>query len=440
MNDIDHFEEQARLLLTSNALGRSDVLLKLFEFLLAGSRLDAPPKEIEIAVSVFGKKPEFDLSQDAAVRVYVHRLRKKLDEFYADAGKDAAHRLTIPRGEYRIVVEPVAIEPAAPGQAQPAPETLPEPAPEPAPPADSTPPAAVRAAPRRRFWWYAGAAALSLNALAWGAFWKWHVPDDGFAAVREQSPWAALLQDNRPLVLLVGDYYIFGEIDRAHGVDRLVREYDINSREELNEYLMQQPQLAARYKDLHLSYLPIGIAQVLRELMPILAPTKKDRDRIRVIMASHLTPGALKQANIVYVGYLSGLGVLHDPVFAGSRYTIGGTPDELIDKVKKVRYVSQEGGPSQNEGKSVDYGYFSTFLGPDGNRIVILAGTRDIGMMQTTEALTGARTLAALQQQAGGAASFEALYEVDGIKQMNLNGRLLGVSPLATEKIWNAAP
>ena len=393
-------------------MGRSDVLLKLFEFLLAGSRIGAPPKEIEIGIAVFGKTADFDMAQDAAVRVYVHRLRKKLDEFYAGPGKDQPQRLSIPKGEYRIIVEPLA-----------------------AAIVESDTPAPRRERPPRA-WLIAGIAVLLLNALAWVAYWRLHTADDDSATVRQRAPWAALLQENRPVVLVIGDYYIFGEIDRAKDIDRLVREYAINSREALNEHVMQHPQLRDTYKDLQLSYLPVSIPVMLRELLPILAPTKKDR--IRIVMASRLTPDMLKKANIVYVGYLSGLGILREPVMAGSRFVIGETFDELIDTRSKHHYRSQESGPNQSDGRSVDYGYFSTFQGPEGNRIVILAGMRDVGAMQTAEALTTPETLAALLQKANGAPSFEALYEVNGIERLNFGGQLLVTSPLQTEKIWRA--
>lgn len=155
-------------------------------------------------------------------------------------------------------------------------------------------------------------------------------------------------------------------------------------------------------------------------------------------MASHLTPGMLKTANIVYVGYLSGLGVLRAPVFSGSRFAIGDTFDELFDTGSQHRYQSQEGGPDQGAGTRLDYGYFSTFQGPEGNRVVILAGMRDIGVMRTAEALAADATLAALLNKSQGAPAFEALYEVDGIKRLNLSGQLLLASPLKTEKIWSA--
>lgn len=397
-------------------MGKSGPLLKLFEFLLQCARAGTAPKEIEIAVAVFAKPADFDLSQDASVRVYVHRLRKKLDGFYAGPGQAETARITIPKGEYRIVVGPVAEvlstdEPAVITQAAGAP-------------------------PRRRRWILAAVALLAVNGLAWWGVSKQARPDD-FSAVRNGAPWTALLQNGRTTVLAIGDYYIFGEIDRARDIDRLVREYAINSAADLSAHVMRHPQLIDKYKDLDLSYLPISVPYAMREIMPIFSRTRVERDRVRVVMASKLSPGMLKQANIVYIGYLSGLGLLREHVFAASRFKVGANFDELVDEATQRRYVSQQGGPGQVAGTSVDYGYFSTFQGPEGNRIIILAGMRDVGLMQTAEAATSATSLAAMLRQAGDAPAFEALYEVDGIKRINIGGKLLLASPLKTAKLWS---
>ena len=53
-------------------------------------------READVAADVFGR--ELDLSGDASVRVYVHRLRKKLEDFYAGPAAAEPHRLVIPVG------------------------------------------------------------------------------------------------------------------------------------------------------------------------------------------------------------------------------------------------------------------------------------------------------------------------------------------------------
>jgi len=45
-----------------------------------------------------------------------------------------------------------------------------------------------------------------------------------------------------------------------------------------------------------------------------------------------------------------------------------------------------------------------------------------------------------LTGQSSNSKAYEALYEVEGIKRSNLSGRLLMVSPLHADKIWNSQP
>jgi hypothetical protein len=157
---------------------------------------------------------------------------------------------------------------------------------------------------------------------------------------------------------------------------------------------------------------------------------------VRVVTASDLTPEMLKRSDVLYVGYLSGLRLLRDPVFAGSRFRVGETYDELIDTKTGRHFESQEGGPAEGQASQRDLGYFAAFRGPNGNRIVILAGARDMGLMQTAEAVTNRETLKGLLKAAGGAEAYEGLFEAEGMRRANLGGRLVVGAPLDATRIW----
>jgi hypothetical protein len=404
----DDLDIQAERLRATDALGRSDTINRLFDFLLERSREGAAPKEIEVAEAVFGRRVSFDIAQDSTVRVNVHRLRKKLDDYYAGPGRGEPIRLAIPKGEYRLVAGPGAQ------------------------------PDAVHATPS---WWsgrgvlLAVAALLVLNLVLGGAWWL-NASRGGFGFARHAPAWRALLDDNRPITLVVGDYFIFEEMDEHMEPQRLVRDYQINSSQDLADYLMNNPDKMDKYADINLSYLATSAAPAMRSIMPVLATTPAERERIHVITASQLTADVLKHNDIIYVGYFSGLGLLRDQVFAGSRYRIGETYDELVDEKTSHHYLSQEGGP-EGEETHRDYGYFSTFVGPNGNRIIVIAGNRDIGVVQTAEMVSTAATLREQSQRAKGMKSFEALYEVQGIDRVNLRGRLLDLSPIQAAAAWD---
>jgi hypothetical protein len=413
MSDANQLREHADRIRASGVLGRSPLMQRLFTFLLDCTIAGKAPKEIEVAVDAFGKGAEFDVSQDAMVRVYIHKLRRKLEEFYMGAGASEPVRLSIPKGEYRFAAETAAV--AVPIEPALAPHIDPP-------------------SPRKKWLIGALAASLLVNAVVLlMVYFHPAAPRDEFEAVRHSPVWAPMLADDRAIFVVVGDYYIFGETDESMEVKRLVREFNINSPQDLEQQMKLHPELADRYLDLELAYLPTAAASALRDVIPVLAGANR---RVRVVPMSQLNPQVIKSAHVIYVGYLSGLGLLRDLVFTSSRFSVGDSYDEIVDRSTRKRYVSQAAMPSKGDEKFHDYGYFAAFDGPGGNKIVIIAGTRDVATMQLSETVTSARTLDALVAKAGGATEFEALYEVYGMDRMNLDGRLLLTSPLDSASIW----
>ena len=76
--DQERLTDAAERVRSLSGLGRSDRLDKLFDYILQRTLLGEAPKEIEIAADVFGKTGA-DVIIDASVRVYAHRLRRKLE-------------------------------------------------------------------------------------------------------------------------------------------------------------------------------------------------------------------------------------------------------------------------------------------------------------------------------------------------------------------------
>ena len=410
-------ERHAEHIRASEVLGRSDQLRRLFDYLVECSRSGKVPKESVIAVEVFGRGTDFDVSQDAAVRVYIHKLRRKFEEFYAEHSQLGPERLTIPKGEYRLVLEYPAVEPPAPVPEVPAPTRMRNP---------------------WRLATFGSVAALIVVAVVAGLMWR-QFARPPFAGISDNPVWAKLLHDTRPITVVLGDYYIFAETDEMSQPQRLVREFSINSRSDLDQYLMDHPQMVDKYMDAQLSYLPTSSAYVMADIMPLLKSTQRP---VRVMMMSDLGPEALKSTDVIYVGYLSGLGMLADATFSGSRFSVGGSYDELLDGKTKTRYVSQAGDryarPVEESGPMTyrEYSLIAGFEGPSGNQMLIIAGMRDVGLMQAGEALTGASSLRQLSQRLPGG-PFEALYEVTGINSTNMASKLLVTSARKPVDMWS---
>jgi hypothetical protein len=379
-------------------------LRRLFDYLAEKSLAGQSPKEVAIAMDVFERDARFDVSQDALVRVYIHKLRKALDDFYASSIDEPGNKLHIPRGEYRLRVSD-------------RPPTL----------------TAPQASLKDRRLWIRGAAALLALAVAVGAGIAWlGAPHSDLERVRADPIWSSVLKDDRPITIIVGDYYLIGETDDSMGVNRLIREYSVNSKNDLDHYVQEHPALADRYMDVGLRYLPISTAFALRDVMVVLAPENR---RITVSKMSDIEPSTLKSADIVYIGYLSGMGMLQDLIFEGSRFSVCDSYDEIFDKRTRLTYVSEIGSdimdPPQPTGKEKtyhDYGIFEKVRGPGGNTIVVISGTRDAGVTQTAEAFTSARKLEDFEQKSDVSLPIEALLEVSAVDGVNLNGKVLAQS------------
>jgi hypothetical protein len=393
--------QEAERIRVSGMLGEAR-LRQLFDYLVMRSVEGQSPKEIAIAIDVFGKHSGFDVSQDALVRVYIHKLRKVLDDFYSSRdGTVRAHALHIPRGEYRLRL------------------------------VLRTPPPIRRKVLTVKISLAVLSTAVLLGVavlIAFGAVWL-RIARSDLELARASPIWSAVLNDNRPIMIVMGDYYLIGETDSSLEVKRLVREYSVNSKSDLDSYVEQHPEFADRYVDVGLRYLPVSAAYALRYVMAVLTPENR---RVIVTKMSDVEASSFKSADIVYIGYLSGMGILQDLVLTGSRFAIGDSYDEIIDKSTRHSYISQAGpqhlGPPQLYGSQTpyrDYGLFATFRGPGGNSIVVISGTRDEGVQQTAEAFTSPEKLAELSRQTDTSQPFEALLEVNAIDGTNLGGKLL---------------
>jgi hypothetical protein len=429
----DTLREQAASIVRSGALGRSRSYARLLEFLVECARSGRTPKELEIAMEVFGRGADFDPSQDSMVRVYAHNLRQKLEHYYATAGRNEPRRLVLARGEYRISVAE-SDEPSHSADAvAPAPVQIAAALPLPAAAAEQPRAAASR-------WRLAGVgAALLVLGLALGAgIVIESEPAPPTAATVAKSPlWADMLDDDLPILVVVGDYYIYGELDDHGDVTRLVRDFNVGSSAELNELMKNDTTLMARYMDLDLTYLPTGSAFALLDLLRVLYTTNKS---VRVVSMSEMNEADLKSSHVIYVGYISALDKLEDFVFASSALAIGYTYDELRNMDTGELYTSEAGFPEINHNYR-DYAFISTFPGPGGNQIMIVSGTRDAGLMQAAHALADPMFVRSMEQQRPDAGkneppSFEMLYEVTGYGRTNLDAMLVHTAALNYQQIW----
>ena len=412
---VNQLLREARIVREEIGSGRSDTMLRLFDYLLECSSAGHAPKEIEIFHAIFAGPCHDATSQDSAVRVYIHRLRKKLSDFYA--GRPGA-RLMIPRGEYRIIL----VDAAENEESQI--EEL-----EIVGPPDK--------AHMFRLLMLIVAGFVLLNITIWTLF----ASDDGKRPMPEGADtflWRPFAQDALPTLIVTGDYYLIGKAPDGKEVTHLVRDFAINSRDDLELYLMNHPEDFGRYVDVNLSYLPTSTAAALDAILPITKFMDANKSHPSTLATiSGLNPDALRKSNIVYIGFLSGLGMLREPLFQASGFSIGSSYDEMIDRASGRHYLASRGMFDGDTTPQSDFGYIASLPGPVGNRVLVIAGTRDAAVTQMAELISDPAQVEALFRRVPKGGYFEALYQVRSMGNTNLNSSLLIARPLKADGIWN---
>ena len=398
-------------IISSGILGRSKHYGALLQYLVSCSGQNRQPKEIELATDVLGKADDYDVSADSSVRVYVHQLRKKLNAYYDQNELDAAYKLVIPKGSYSLA----AIV--------------------------TTPIVKSSAFSLARFGvsnslLFAVVVLLSANLLyMFGQRSEASRPPSQFAAAH--PVWETVLGDDQPILLVMGDYYIFGELNANGNVARMVREFNVNSRSDLEDLQFSDIEHTENYLDLDLSYMPEGSAYALAKVVPLLQNSGKS---VNITMMSDLTSADIRSNHIVYIGYISALDKLTSMTFAGSGLRIGRSYDELFNTKTAEYYTSDAGLPEEGD-PFRDYGMFATFPASIDTQVVLISGMRDAGLMHTAQAVSNTLALDELvvsidSDTDEALASFEALYEVFGVDRLNFDANLVYSNLLDAKQIW----
>lgn len=388
------FASEVERVRNSGVFGESGRLRELFDFLAARGLAAQPASQAEIAEEVFGQVDSD--GDDATVRVYVHRLRKRLDQYYEGLTEEPHGRLIVPAGAYALRLATSATEEVAP----------------------------VRRRMMLQTWLLlAGLVVVTLLGFAAG-----RLTADG-SGPPVNAIWEPFLESERPIMVVVGDYYMFGEINpMSPEKGRLIRDFQVDSPTDLARMQGEDPARYGMAEDVGLTYLPLSIADALRVLMPVLA---QDDKPVQVIPASQLDSKILSDFNVVYVGLLSGMRLLEDVNFRNSNVTIGETYDELVHLPTNGRFVSSEARSLPLPGYYTDYGYFSVFREPGGGLVAIIAGERDTALKAIAPVVTRKTPPPLLDRQARASddPSYEALFEVTGQQGADFGERLLIAEP-----------
>lgn len=389
------------------ARGRSANQLALFDLLVERSYDQRSPKELEIALLLFGNDVMEDANADSGVRVYVHRLRKRMEEHYR--GKDSG-RLIIPKGEYRIVLE-TSLDRTQPPRSTAWLTRL------------------RNVVPRPHSALAVGlsllaAAALGLGAWLWRDGWDMHTIPDGDS----QALLAAAGLQGDPLIV-IGDSMLLAETEDQRSIQRMVLNPAIRTRDDFGLFLRQNPDRFYQLYDFGLNFAPISSVEAAWNVQGSMPSRPASSAAARpVVPVSALTSDEAAARDLIFVGRLSQLGRLAPQVAAESRFRLAAY-DRLVDAETGTTYVGQVYSADQAAAR-LDYGYLAVRSGPEGHAMVVVAGVGDQGTAAIVSLLDSPEELAEIRRRAGGSHRFEALVEVTPGSGAPTRRRLVAAYPL----------
>lgn len=378
----------------SDALGRSSNLSKLLEYLLEKeiqriehqATTQVLPKELEIAIDVFDKTVDFNSNEDASVRVHISRLRKKLEAYYASEGAQAAFRILIPIGEYRLTFiennptqSPASIE-------------------------QQVTPQANNILRKPNTWTQKSLVVLCSLTIAIHIILLSVFPlEDAKThnAISSNIIWADYQSPVRKNIIVLGT------------------ESDSNI-----NHSSQQSNLISK-----------GLTLAFKNILTL----SNNFRSTPVILSSQLSAHDIKQANIIYIGHFEKMGMLQN-YFKGSQYHFNVQKNQLQEKSTERVFAS----PTDINAQYIDYGLFAKVDGPRNNKIYIVSGFTDSALLWLSWFLTSTdqQSINTLLQSAENQTlkqndNFELLFKINSMKGQDMGHELLSNTKIISDNIWN---
>lgn len=371
---------------------------ELLRYLVSCAINNETPKEICIALEVFGKTKDYDPALDSTVRVYVHNLRKKLQHYYRHEGKNDCIKLSIPKGHYRVEFE----------ERQP-----------PSPNNNS----------RNHIIPFIAIAILSLLVI-----WLIINPANKNLAYKKSDVWGDIIKNGLNTKIVLGDHYFFkGHIE---GYTWNIRDIRINSDEEFESFIENNNISNATFYKYVKSYFPTRIPWCFANLAPIFI---LNHIPMELRIASKFQWNEIRDENIVYVGSFRGMGFMLHLLENRFKYIDEDgyhLKQELIvlsDSTNiKRRFVASD----SDEYPMVDYALVTKIPGPNNNTIYFFLSTHDIGGIEITSLFADRTFLKQFDKEylkKNNCNYFEAIFKVKGYLHSSMEHELVYFNPVYTE-------
>jgi len=316
---------------------------------------------------VFEKDAGFNSNKDSTVRYHIHMLRKKLNDYYRNQGRNEKIRLVIPKGHYGI--EFVSSRTASIPRWNPVDFIA----------------ARIKTA-------VIAVLLLATAFLAWFQFnpGRSKVAFSRFSSLDRDDPiWAPFFRNGYPVTIILGDDFLLDEYNAGYGRYRQIRDWSIDSESDLSNFLIRYPK-ANLWKS-EITGIPFNGTDNLMDILPIVYRFTPD---VSLIMSSTLSLEGIRNQNIIYIGELKNLRVL-DKIFTKTPVRFQYRPDERLfilgDRGDTLNTFQRIEAPYAAKNKyNIDYSLLIKIPGFSSENILFIAGFGYSGRLERTKMLASA--------------------------------------------------
>ncbi|MCK4922469.1 MAG: winged helix-turn-helix domain-containing protein [Bacteroidales bacterium] len=392
-------KELLEKVLSSQEFSGSEKYQKLLRYLVESTIEGNIPKEITIAFEVFEIDVKSDSASESNIRVYIHNLRKKLDSYYANEGKEDKIKIIIPKGRYKVEFQKVKEK--------------------------------KNVIKKRTI--LIGITILLIIIASNIIYLKYFTNTTTIINSNYSNHiWKNILDNERPVLIVIGDYYLMKDNTYPDRY-RSIRDSRINSHFDMDTFLMENPDKKDNICDSKLTSLGKFSPIAIRFISRMFYNSGKD---FKIILASDFNWQDLSGNNIIYIGSFKSLGMLKG-LLKRSNFEFFIYPNEL----QFYNIVSDSLHHYYSSVSSVDNAYESDYsvitkiaATDDDSQMLFFISSRDIGLISTIEKLTNLETLTEFEnkyfKKPVSTNYFEACFMTQGLHRNTVKIDLLQINYL----------
>lgn len=264
-------------ILSSKTFSNADQYSELLKFLVHSEIKHTSVKEYTIGIEIFKKGKDFNPTNDPSVRIFMHRLRNKIDTYYDNEGKTEKIILTIPKGHYEVRFQQRSfMNQHVPHKLSPALITF---------------------------------ISISIFLLIINIITVMHHQSIQNSLLTVENPiekedpiWADFFSNQLPTTLVIGDHFQFWETDAEIKKSRIIIDYGINTATAFEEFSNRFPTRTMK-KERH-GGLPTNCAWNIYDITHVLHSFNQQADieLSSLFMATEFDLKNTVDRNIIYMG------------------------------------------------------------------------------------------------------------------------------------------